>query len=202
MSITIHSLFPTAVGFIPFETGFTKKQKNFILNLEKNPNAGNSTSRDRYLYKNKILNNFYSFCSESINKYFKEIYQHKHDVSLRITQMWANYSEKNQYHHAHEHPNSLLSAVFYLQCTNGEDKIFFNKREFRQLEIYSENLNQFNSPNWFYPVEENLLIIFPSHVNHSVEPVIFDKPRISISMNTFPVGKLGDYGHCTECILK
>jgi uncharacterized protein (TIGR02466 family) len=202
MSITINSLFPTAVGFTTFEEGFTKKQKNFILNLEKNSNAGNLTSKDRYLHKNKILTNFYNFCSSTINKYFKEIYQPKHDVNLRITQMWANYTEKNQYHHAHEHPNSFLSAVFYLQCTNGEDKIYFNRRDYKQLEVYSDSVNQFNCRSWFYPVEENLLIIFPSHINHSVEEVKFDKPRISISMNTFPVGKLGDYGLCTECILK
>jgi hypothetical protein len=35
-------------------------------------------------------------------------------VTPYITQSWLNYTETNQYHHKHEHPNSLVSGVFYV----------------------------------------------------------------------------------------
>lgn len=202
MSLIVKPIFPIPVGFDIFEQDLKPKQKNFIMNLEKTSNLGNLTSKDRYLSKQKILSNLVEFFTNSINTYFKELYQPKYNVNLRITQMWANYSEKNQWHHAHEHPNSFISAVFYLNCTNDLDNITFIKKEYQQLQVYSENFNQYNSPDWVFPVKENLLLIFPSNLTHKVETVKNDKPRVSISMNTFPVGILGEDSNCTECILK
>lgn len=200
--LNIKPVFPTALGFAKFDQGFSKKQKDYILNQEKMANHGNLTSKQKYLYKNtKILNNFYDFCLKNLNDYFQEIYRPQHNVQLRITQMWANYNSKGQFHHTHEHPNSFLSAVFYIQCTNNQDNIMFSKKEYRQLSVPSKNFTEFNSMEFRCPVEENLLLIFPSSLTHNVDPVIFDKPRISISMNTFPVGLLGDYVASTECIL-
>lgn len=202
MSFSVMPIFPIAIGKDIFSTGLNNKQKNFLLNLEKAKNQGNLTSKDRYLNKHKILQNLTNFCLSSLNHYFKELYQPKYNVNLRITQMWANYSQKNQWHHAHEHPNSFISAVFYVNCTDNIDNITFFKKGYEQLQVYTENFNQYNSLDWVIPVEENLLIMFPSSLSHKVEPVQVDKTRISISMNTFPVGILGNDSNCTECILK
>jgi uncharacterized protein (TIGR02466 family) len=196
----VKSLFPTAVGFEKFDPGFTSKQKNFILDLDYGPNQGNLTSKDRYLAKHKILKNFVDFCDASINKYFQNIYQPKNDVKLRITQMWANSSIKGQWHHVHAHPNSFLSAVFYMQC-NDSDEIQFYKQGYNQLLVKTENFNEFNASDWFFPIAEDMLVIFPSSLTHSVPIVSGEKTRLSISMNTFPLGVLGQDEECTECIL-
>lgn len=202
MTFSVEPLFPIPIGFSKLESGLKPKEKDYILNLEKAPNTANLTSKDRYLNKHKILKNFIEFCSNSLNYYFKELYQPKYDVNLRITQMWANYSQKGEWHHVHEHPNSFISAVFYVNCEDNLDNITFIKKGYQQLQIYSENFNQYNCQDWIFPVKENLLIIFPSSLTHKVEPVQSNKTRISISMNTFPVGVLGDNLNCTECVLK
>lgn len=202
MSITIKAIFPKAVGFKSFEAGFTAKQKNFIFDLEKLPNVGNNTSRDRYLTKHKILSNFTDFCLDSINSYFYEVYKPKYDVKLRITQMWANFNNKNQWHHSHEHPNSFLSAVYYMHCTENVDKIIFSKKEYQQLLIHSSSSTEYNNNDIEIPIKENLLVIFPSSLTHQVNNNQTDKTRVSISMNTFPVGILGNGQECTECVLK
>lgn len=202
MSFLLKSLFPVGVGFDTYNSTFTQKEKNFIRNLEQAPNNGNLTSKDRYLTKHKILNNFVKFCDVSLNNYFKLIYQPKYEVKLRITQMWANYSSKNQWHHTHQHPNSFLSAVFYLDCVEDSDTITFVKQQYQQLQVYSENFNEYNCNDWTFPIKNNMFIIFPSNLTHRVDPVQVDKTRISISMNTFPVGILGADQNCTECVLK
>lgn len=196
----VKPLFPIAVGFEMFEPGFTSKQKNFIIDNDYGPNTGNLTTKDRYLARHKILKNFVEFCDASVNKYFQKIYQPKNDTKLRLTQMWANVSNKGQWHHRHAHPNSFLSAVFYMQC-NSSDEIMFYKEGYSQLRVTTENFNEFNSSDWYFPVTENMLVIFPSHLSHSVPEVKGDQSRISISMNTFPVGILGQDEECTECIL-
>lgn len=202
MSLLLKPLFPVGVGFDTYNAGFNQKEKNFIYSLEKAPNNGNLTSKDRYLAKHKILNNFVKFCTTSLNNYFNTVYQPKHDVKLRITQMWANYSSKNQWHHTHQHPNSFLSAVFYLDCLENSDTITFVKSHYQQLHIYSDNFNEYNCNDSTFSIEKNMFIIFPSNLTHRVDPVQSDKTRISISMNTFPVGILGNDQNCTECILK
>lgn len=201
MTFSVIPIFPIAIGKNILSPGLTPKQKNFIVSLEKAKNIGNLTSKDRYLTKHKILQNFTNFCTNSLNHYFKELYQPKYDVNLRITQMWANYSEKGQWHHPHEHPNSFISAVFYVNCEKDVDNITFIKKGYEQLQVYTENFNQYNSQDWVIPVEENLLVIFPSSLSHKVETVQVDKTRISISMNTFIVGRLGNDFSCTECLV-
>lgn len=202
MKVELKPIFPTAVGLVKFDKGLTAKQKNFIVDLKRTPNQGNETSVDRYLAKHKVLSTLHNFCTESINNYFQEVYRPKYQVNLKITQMWANYSQKGQWHHQHEHPNSFLSAVFYMQSDKNLDKIYFSKPKYRQLSVHTEDFQAYNSDEWWFPTEENLLIIFPSDLTHRVAPVEAEKTRISISMNTFPIGILGNDASCTECILK
>ncbi len=55
-------------------------------------------------------------------------YNNPNNITPYITQSWLNYTETNQYHHKHQHPNSLVSGVFYINCDDKFDKIkFFNQ---------------------------------------------------------------------------
>ena len=150
----INPVFPTPVGIEKFESGLSNKEIDFIKNLEKRPNMGNLTSVDTYLLSLKPMARLKKFFTEAVNSYFQEVYQPKFDVELRITQTWANYSERGMFHHYHAHPNSFVSGVFYVQ-TNESDKIFFNKNIYENIQIPTENFNLFNSMSWWFPAEVN-----------------------------------------------
>ena len=185
--MNIHNLFPTPIGF--FQRATTDKEKLFILNLEQRPNLGNTTSTN-----NKILNGMTalrSFIEESVNLYFQSTVRPKHDVSLRITQSWANFSNPGQHHHKHAHPNSYISGVYYIQ-TNPNDRIYFYRDEWKQIKFPSENYNEYNSESWWFEAFEGRLILFPSSLTHMVPTVEGDITRISLSFNTFPVGVVGE----------
>jgi uncharacterized protein (TIGR02466 family) len=161
---------------------------------------GNLTSVDTYLLSLKPMARLKKFFTEAVNSYFQEVYQPKFDVELRITQTWANYSERGMFHHYHAHPNSFVSGVFYVQ-TNESDKIFFNKNIYENIQIPTENFNLFNSMSWWFPAEVNNLLMFPSGLHHNVPEVSEEHTRISISFNTFPQGILGNIHNLTECKL-
>ena len=47
-----------------------------------------------------------------VKDYFNKIISPANNITPYITQSWLNYTETNQYHHKHQHPNSLVSGVF------------------------------------------------------------------------------------------
>ena len=190
--MNVVSLFPTAVGQFKFHRELTKEEYAFMESQEKKPNEGNTTSANRTILLEPELAELNDFIQKSIDKYFTEIISPELDANLSITQSWLNYTEPGQYHHKHAHPNSFLSAVFYVDANPDVDKIFFyNPRTYRQIDFPAKNWNLFNSQSWWLPVDSGGLIIFPSHLEHSVVIKEGTNTRISLALNTFPKGYIG-----------
>ena len=187
-----HNLFPTAVTYFDFGSKLTDLELKFITEQETRNNDGNTTSVNNNLFESAELAEVARFCEESLQQYFKEVYAPKHDVIPYITQSWANYTKKGQWHHKHEHPNSFISGVFYVQAQKDIDKIYFYKNGYQQIKVPTESFNLYNSESWWLGVETGQLILFPSHLTHMVQTVEKDKTRISISFNTFLKGYIGN----------
>lgn len=184
-------LFPTPVGVYDLYREITNKEKKCIYSLleETQQNAGNKTSKNTHVLRQKELLDLEQFCSESIDNFLKEILRYK-NLDLRITQSWLNKSVKGGFHHLHRHANSVLSGVLYIE-TGEEDKINFQKSlDGSSFVFEQEDWNTYNSENWWLPVKEAELFVFPSQLLHSV-PLIESDNRISLSFNTFPVGSFG-----------
>ena len=187
-----HNLFPTAVTYFDFGSKLTDLELKFITEQETRNNDGNTTSINNNLFESAELAEVARFCEESLQQYFKEVYAPKHDVIPYITQSWANYTKKGQWHHKHEHPNSFISGVFYVQAQKDIDKIYFYKNGYQQIKLPTDNYNLYNSDSWWLGVETGQLILFPSHLTHMVQAVQTDETRISISFNTFLKGYIGN----------
>ncbi len=189
--MNLHNLFPTPVGFADLGRELTDEEMFFVRELETRPNMGNTTSTDNFVLRNPAMTSLRSFIEDSVAEYFKATVNPKHNVSLRITQSWCNYSEQGQYHHKHAHPNSYISGVFYLQ-TNPDDRIYFYKDGWQQIKFPTDNWNAYNSESWWFEAFTGRLILFPSSLTHMVPTVQGEQTRISLSFNTFPVGTVGE----------
>ena len=88
----------------------------------------------------------------------------------------------------HSHPNCFFSGVFYVKCPpNCGRAIFIHpareiKYTFSNDQV--ESFNEFNSSAHAVDPQENKMIMFPSWVDHYVEPNQSDEDRISIAFNT------------------
>ena len=200
--MVIENLFPTPVGFFEFEEGLTPDQKDFLLSQEQRPNEGNASSVDKYILKNKVLSSLTTFIEKSLHEYLMATICPKHDVRLRITQSWLNWTKPGQFHHKHAHPNSVISGCFYVNADKESDKIFFYRDGYKQITFPPVEWNQYNSESWWYPVGSNSLVFFPSSLTHMVQPVGGDETRISLAFNTFPVGYVGDEDSLTALHLE
>jgi uncharacterized protein (TIGR02466 family) len=187
----IIELFPTPVGVYDLGRKITKKEKSYIdlLLQSTSPNGGNKTSEDTFVLKQNELSSLENFCLESVNQFASQVLKYQ-KLQFRITQSWLNKSSQGEWHHLHNHPNSVLSGVLYIE-TGKEDKINFKKNGDRNSFLFEvDDWTMYNTENWWLPVKATELFIFPSHLFHSVPPTL-SKSRISLSFNTFPVGSFG-----------
>lgn len=197
----IISLFPTGVGNFELGRNLTKSELSFIKSLERRNNSGNFTSVDNYVFNNKQLKSLHKFCLQSATTYFQELWKPKKELTLYITQSWINYTSKGQFHHKHEHPNSFISGVFYVNADGEKDKIIFFNEKYAHIKVFPTEYNMFNSDSWWIPVSTGKLVLFPSSLEHMVESVIADQERISLSFNTFMKGPIGENHSLTELVI-
>jgi len=198
----IHNLFPTTVGVFNLNSKLTENELNFVKDLDTRTNQLNMTSVDNELFRHPELSRITEFCEKSLQEHFQTLYAPKYDVRPYITQSWSNYTNKGQSHHKHEHPNSLISGVFYVQAVKDVDRIYFFKSGYQQIKIPTENYTLYNSDSWWLGVETGQLLLFPSSLSHQVAEVTTTETRISISFNTFLKGHIGDDIDLTRLIVE
>ena len=198
----INTIFPTPVAFFKYEEGLSAETMDFLTNQKLVPNGGNYRSEDTYILKHKCLENLTAYIEKCIDEYFKTIYNPSTDVELRLTQSWLNYSNTNQWHHIHAHPSSFISGCYYVNANPLTDMIHFQKSGYRLIEFMPKEWNLYNSESWSFPVCTGDIVLFPSDLQHKVEPVQGSETRISLAFNTFPVGHFGDKDSLTEIYLK
>jgi uncharacterized protein (TIGR02466 family) len=203
MKATIHGIFPTPIYQTKLNKEFTKEEKKFIekSKLDVYANEGNVTSNDNYILNTKPLKNIKQQLDEIIKDYFDKIISPANNIKPYITQSWLNYTETNQYHHKHQHSNSLVSGVLYINSNEEHDRIKFFSDIYKTIRIETKNFNLWNSESWWFAVKTGDVILFPSSLTHMVEVKKGDNTRISLAFNVFIKGTVGDNVSLTELIL-
>jgi uncharacterized protein (TIGR02466 family) len=190
---TVNQLFPTPLAFTKLPRKYTDDEVAFIqkcaLNVTKN--TGNTTSVDRYVLDEPVMADIKSFIQFYINHFMGSIEAPYNPVEAYITQSWLNYTQPGEFHHKHEHPNSYLSGVLYINADPEKDKIYFYKNGYKRISLPTNNYNPFNSESWWFNVGTCDLVIFPSYLTHMVEQTESKDTRISLSFNTFLKGYIG-----------
>ena len=189
----IHLLFGTPV-YISGDSYNLPEEDLFHVNTQETyPNqGGNTTSKNSYILEQ--FPDLKDWILDQIELYKTEVLKIQDEVFFGITQSWLNYNSKKSFHHSHNHRNSVISGVFYVE---GTTPIRFERKDhyFPQFDFnYSEYTN-YNSSQYDIQVSPGKLFLFPSLLNHSVLSNEDDKVRISLAFNTWMKGTIGD----TEC---
>jgi len=118
---------------------------------------------------------FKEFCSSLLN-IVRDVTKPYARYDLEFLEMWAMVNTKYNYnaHHIHE---GIISGVFYLQVPKDSGRLILCNPAVRSHSHPIRNKD--------YPIEpERLaLIIFPTWLEHYVEPSKSDEERIAISFN-------------------
>jgi len=196
MGSYVHSLFPTPVSFSNINRKFTKKELAFFKTQELDDslrnNTGNRSSKNNNVLEHEDMRDIKTYCQNFVNGYLQNIICPLYDVELYITQSWVNHTKPGEFHHRHNHANSYLSGVFYINADAANDKIFFYREGHKQIQLITKSWNDFNSESWWFTVKTGDIVLFPSDLTHMVQHVESKVPRISLAFNTFIKGYLGD----------
>jgi uncharacterized protein (TIGR02466 family) len=200
---TINSIFPTPIYMAKLDRDLSLLELNFVDKIKKDyfKNEGNITSNNNYILNEKPFASLKKELDLRVQDYFDKVISPANNITPYITQSWLNYTETNQYHHKHAHPNSLVSGVFYITCHEELDKIKFFKESYQIIRPEIKDWNLWNSETWWFSVKTGDVILFPSSLTHMVETKEGTNTRISLAFNVFIKGTIGKNKDLTELIL-
>lgn len=145
----------------------------------------------------------------------------QHISDVKVCLMWGNKSNYNQWHHTHTHPQSILSGILYL--TDNDSRTWFSIRNiWTNFSNNTEEKWPRNFPSVFAGEDKAIkstlysnndvihkeqtksghLVIFPSHLIHSVDENLSEHPRYSVSFNSFFSGQVGDTSSLSKVVFE
>tara|TARA_R110000796_G_scaffold252523_1_gene387367 strand:+ start:3188 stop:3799 length:612 start_codon:yes stop_codon:yes gene_type:complete len=178
------------------------EQKSFLLNTEvgnnSNPYLGNVASNNNYILNQPELESLKKNIQDCINKYKEEVMSC--DQELYVTNSWVNFLQPGTKHSMHHHSNSVLSGVYYIKT---DDKTPNLRLEHPNTHLWPlcwerKKFNHENSLGEVIVIEDNMLILFPSSIWHSVELNTSSITRVSLSFNTFLKGDISGNNYLAD----
>ena len=149
-----------------------------------------------FILDKQEFKNLKQFIDKCLYDYVEIIYgSNPYITKLKVTQSWLNYTNKNEYHHTHNHPNSLVSGVFYFNADEQYDEISFFNPKYNQIELPIIKYTDYNVIECALKIKTGDLVLFPSSLQHAVPTKVGDNERISLAFNTFVSGELGKAEH-------
>ena len=126
--------------------------------------------------------------------------------SYKFSQSWLSFKHPGQHHTMHTHPNSLISGVFYFgEPVEKTPAIKFHKPILGVNVSYispkmlaDKRESKYGWSEFSVEFSPGLLLLFPSHLNHSVPLNKTDTTRCSLAFNIVPSIGFGDENNLTE----
>ena len=150
-------------------------------------NVGGWHSRSDYQAFDNIIHSTLLF---TLNEYFSKREIFRDNVTFDIGELWININKKNDSNDSHNHPLSDMSGVFWIKVPENSGVLeFHNPNSFQQYKLlkscYSDELidKSLDCIAYWFPPREGSIILFPSHLFHSVKPNKSNEERISVSFN-------------------
>ena len=188
MNRKVAELFPTiVVGYdsLPYQIDNSELIKTVNKLVFDEGMFGVSQTADHHLYKREEFKTLFKSIQICLDDY-KKVFDYDCD-SLRPCLSWINKSTKFSEHRIHSHPNSFLSAIYYIS-TNPTSTYFESPDANIFNGIVVNSKSKFNPNVWSSECKSGDLIIFPSTLNHWTQPENFDGERLTLSLNIMPAG--------------
>ena len=102
---------------------------------------------------------------------------------IQIPQLWVNVNKKGDWNTIHQHGQYTLAGTYYVKVPEDSGRIVF--RDPRPAAIGNKFMVDRFDKGEFFNIKplEGMLIIWPSYLDHFVEPSNSDEERISISFD-------------------
>ena len=174
----------------------TSQQRDTLDNLVIHPNE---LSEEKSILDRPEFKSMKDVIFSHVKKYEKDVCGFKSSLSFKLTESWYKETVPGDNHPSHNHPNSMLSGVVYLnvpKIPSGNEGIHLvhieNRGVFKNHEfVYDFIPTKYNEFRTYIPVETGDIILFPSYLFHFVSHNESEnESRKIISFNTFIQGRM------------
>ena len=101
-----------------------------------------------------------------------------------ISECWVNAYGNQQAQEIHLHRNSVISGVYYVRAPEGAGAtLFYSPSADVMLEPRALESNPLTAKVTGFPPVEGRMLLFRSHLRHSVMPGVFEGERITLAFN-------------------
>lgn len=165
-------------------------------------------SENTYILNNETCLGLSGFILQECLDFAQNVFGY--DVNkMQFTQSWISIKYPGQSHFIHSHPNSIISGVYYFSEHDSpiEPIIFhkpyanFNNRLEVEFDAQKADQSQFAWTTFTMQPETDMLLLFPSHLQHSVGTNTTNEIRKSLAFNVIPTEFLGSSKRLTELAL-
>ena len=110
--------------------------------------------------------------NEHVNNYVTNLKWQTNDYKIKLDKLWFNSYELTQVPREHYHPGAVISGVMYFG--KGHNIRFhhpmYNVRPTHLFhQVWVDEENESNHSIVYYPVQEGMILLFPSYLIHSGE---------------------------------
>lgn len=193
---TAHLLFPTVVQTTDIENAeaLNKKLLNGVTALQEQiPNTKpddwactvyTTLHSDIDLFAIEPFSEMKNYALREVSRYADTMHMHAPKPNLRILDAWINVYGPGDSQEMHIHQNSVFSGIYYIQAPEGCASVMFRSPEADiMIDPPKTSVDELNSTDAMFPAIAGQMIIFRSHLRHSVLTNNTALPRISLSFN-------------------
>ena len=121
------------------------------------------------------------FIKKSVDEYLNSInYRKPYNFRMNMNSAWITKTLKGHQAHPHNHPGSHISGCYYIK-TNGKDgNLSFNNIH---ISLCDNPIIASSTQETAAPLEEGVLLLWPSPLVHGVKENKTDNERYSLSFN-------------------
>jgi len=191
--LNIQKFFPTliATAVNPNHSLIEETLIKECFNIQENTLSGGQdwVSNETYntlgkhnIFFNKKFNQLNTFVLNSINHFCDNLNINKKHIPVE-PDSWFNIYSEGDYQEYHRHPQSIISAVYFLKSDKDCAKIHFKSPVIDMMPpIYNKHTVDTFEKIHFQPVP-GLLLIFRSYLEHCVEKQKSKEKRITLAYN-------------------
>lgn len=177
--MNIESIFPAPLGIDVIEKDYSNLAKEY--KFEENILTDRKISTAN-LHENPDWQELANDLTNCVNKYAKAL---DWTTDFWISTMWLNYFDPGQKIHIHNHANSCLTLVYYIDDVSpfGGTSLFKPQSGADSWSMPGQ-INQYTADEWRPSCSKGTVLIFPSYIKHTSR--VQAEPRYTVSANLLP----------------
>ena len=184
---------PFGVYYLESEYDYTELKKDKRFTEGHSEVINNSGIRHKYSHCTNILNDYPNLAKKILDLFHTYMREVGITTNFSLTTSWLVEVNKGDFIHTHKHKNCEFSGVLYYDDDYTDQAPLEFANPLFDLTSFHDTNARYNgyTHDWQLPPEKNLIVFFPSYINHYGNRNTTDKPRRSLAFNLAPSGKYG-----------